>query len=182
MPLPNSWVDELFSRLAVSYGTAFLRQYEGIDLAAVRADWASKLHGLEQRPEAIKHALECLPDRPINALQFRDLCRCAPVYAVPQLAAPRADPAIVAQALAAVRDKPDAAMSPAQRCIANIDAIEAAGRPLTLAQKAVRESCRKVAGLSSGSAVAADAVDWDERKRLMAERVAKYQALHMVAA
>lgn len=79
MPLPSAWVDRLFAKLAVTYGQRFLGLYSGLDLEAVKADWAHELDGLQNRPEAIKHALEHLPtDQPPTVLQFRALCRNAP--------------------------------------------------------------------------------------------------------
>ncbi len=74
MPMPNAWAEALISRLVVRYGEAFMRQWHGVDRAVVVADWAIVLDGV--RPEAITYALENLtPDRPPNAMQFRDLCR-----------------------------------------------------------------------------------------------------------
>jgi len=91
MSLPDSWVEELFSRLAVRYGTAWTRMWEGIDAGAVRADWANELGGLETNPDAIKHGLANLPpDRPPTVTQFRALCIARPEPKQPQLPAPKA--------------------------------------------------------------------------------------------
>ena len=71
--LPGSWVDSIFARLAVRYGQAWMRMWEGIDIAAVKTDWATELGGLD--PEAIKHALANLPaERPPTIGQFKALC------------------------------------------------------------------------------------------------------------
>ena len=77
-PLPSPWVDALFARLGAIYGAAFLRQYDGYSVEAVRATWADELGHLADKPHAIKHALENLPrDFPPNVLQFRALAaRC----------------------------------------------------------------------------------------------------------
>ena len=73
MSLPSRWVEELFSRLTVRYGASFLRQYEGLETASVKADWAKVLWFFADQPEAISAALESLPsDFPPNAMQFRD--------------------------------------------------------------------------------------------------------------
>ena len=78
-PLPSNWVNSLFARLAVRYGSAWTAKWEGLDMDAVRADWANELAGYVNRPEAIKHALDHLPpDRPPNVLQFLLLCRNTP--------------------------------------------------------------------------------------------------------
>lgn len=66
-------VDQVHARLLVRYGAAWIRMWEGIDPAAVKADWAEQVGWI--RPQAIKHALDNLPiDRPPNAGQFRAIC------------------------------------------------------------------------------------------------------------
>jgi hypothetical protein len=67
MPLQASWVDNLFARLTVRYGAAFLRQWPDADLAVVKADWADVLDGC--RGESIGYALRYLPNTPPNALR-----------------------------------------------------------------------------------------------------------------
>ena len=90
MPFPSNWLDSLFARLSVRYGAAWMRQWDGVDIAAVKADWAEELSGFEQRPEAIRHAIQHLPiDRPPTVGQFVALCRSAPVMAPPALPAPK---------------------------------------------------------------------------------------------
>ncbi len=77
--LPDSWVDSLFARLAVRYGSAWAAKWEGLDMAAVRADWASELAVFAGWPEAIAYGLQHLPiDRPPTVTQFCALCRAAP--------------------------------------------------------------------------------------------------------
>ena len=60
MLLPSAWVDSLFERLSVRYGEAFLRQYAGLDMAKVKADWAQCLGLFADRPDAIQHGLASL--------------------------------------------------------------------------------------------------------------------------
>lgn len=77
--LQDSWVDSLFARMAVRYGSAWANKWEGLDMQSVRADWAEELAMFENWPEAIAYGLVNLPlDRPPNVGQFRDLCRGAP--------------------------------------------------------------------------------------------------------
>ena len=79
MSLPESWVNRIFQRLTLVYGQAFMRQWEGLDVAEVKALWGEELTWYQQQPSAIAHALENLPiDRPPNVLQFRDMCRKVP--------------------------------------------------------------------------------------------------------
>lgn len=102
--LPDAWVARIFDKLTVTYGAAWLRKWEGADVAAVRADWGHELRGFQQSPNAIKHALEHLPPAdPPTVLQFRDLCLKAPQFNPPKLPPPPADPAIVAKALSCVK-------------------------------------------------------------------------------
>ncbi len=150
--LPKSWVDELFGRLALRYGAAFEAQYRGLDRDAVKADWADVLDGFERFPEAIKHALSVLPvDKPPNALQFRDACRRAPRPAQLALPPPQMSPEVSAKVLQSIRATRDAirsdGLTPAEKCIRNIERIVAArGGRISAPQKAMLEACRSVVG------------------------------------
>ena len=141
MSLPESWVSELFSRLFVRYGAAFMRQWPDLDADAVKADWAQVLRGFEGRH--IQHALDHLPDSPPNAMQFRALCLGAPEKQMPRLAGPKPQRERVADMLARMR----AALSTegkgpafAARRLREI----AKQRPLTQAQKAALAECERV--------------------------------------
>jgi hypothetical protein len=110
MSLPSTWIDSLFARLTVRYGVAFMRQYECLDMDAVKADWADVLGGFKDHPDALRHGLDSLdPDRPPTAMQFRKLCNAAPRDdKVLSLPAPVADPervAAVKRKLAELRAK-----------------------------------------------------------------------------
>ncbi len=111
MPLPDSWVDALFSRLQVRYGAAWVRMWEGVDPIAVKADWAAELAGFSGNPDALKHALEHLPvDRPPTVLQFKALCISHQPSGVPierWIAADKASPEVVAAVVGAVRQARD---------------------------------------------------------------------------
>lgn len=81
-PLPSRWVESLFARLAVTYGRDFVAQYDGLDLQAVKDDWAGKLADFwhkdgegEPHAPAISWALQNLPPKPLNVEAFRQLCR-----------------------------------------------------------------------------------------------------------
>lgn len=107
MTLPAAWVDRIFAKLSLVYGSGFMRQWEGMNLDAVKDDWASELAGLQQSPQSIAYAFEVLPpDRPPNVLQFKALCLKAPQYAPKALPAPAADPDIVKAVMDAV-SRPD---------------------------------------------------------------------------
>lgn len=95
--LPISSIEEIFSRMSVTYGAAWAQMWTGVDPASVKQQWAEELGGFLFRPEAIHHALEHLPvDRPPNSLQFKVICLHAPTLeeaqpAKPKLNAPKPD-------------------------------------------------------------------------------------------
>lgn len=94
MSLPLQAVDRLIDRLTVTYGTAFLATYAGQDTAAVKSAWAYELAGFASRDglHAIAWALENLPERAPNVIQFRNLARQAPAAEAARLPEPAADP------------------------------------------------------------------------------------------
>ena len=94
--LPIEWVDKLFHKFMVTYGVFVAKQYSGLDPLEVKTEWAKCLGGFRDRPEAIAFALQHLPsDRCPTMLQFRDMCRQAPLPAVVALPEPKADEAVV---------------------------------------------------------------------------------------
>ena len=90
-PLPDAWIDAIFARLTLLYGTNFLRLWASLDMTAVKAHWADELSGFQRHPEAIRYALEMVdPDCPPNVRQFRRLCLCAPAPKLAPLPPPHA--------------------------------------------------------------------------------------------
>lgn len=100
MSLPLQAVERLFSRLTATYGRDFMARYEGVNEIAVKSSWAHELAGFKEQLQSIAWALENLPTRAPNVLEFRELCRRAPAVAVPQLESPVASPERVAAELA----------------------------------------------------------------------------------
>jgi len=137
MSLPSPWVDRIFTKLAVTYGQRFLGLYAGLDLQAVKDDWAHELRGYAQSPSAIKHALTVLPiDKPPTVLEFKQLCRGAPQYAdTKQLESPRTPPpANMVEAVAeVVKAKPNDAKQWAYDL--RDRELRSKGEGVTLAQK-----------------------------------------------
>lgn len=110
MSLPDSWVERIWATMRATYGAAFDRQWEcpaGVDpvqhVAAMKAHWARELSAYEKRPDGIRYALENLPDRPPNLVEFRKACNSRPDYVQKQLPAPTADPARVREILAGLK-------------------------------------------------------------------------------
>jgi len=86
MSLPAPWVDRIFDKLTLTYGQAFLRRWQDIDLNAVKTDWGHELDGYERFPKAIAWALQNLtPEKPPTVLEFRNLARRAPDDQVPRI-------------------------------------------------------------------------------------------------
>jgi hypothetical protein len=100
-PTPDSSrIDSLFARMLVRYGHAFLRRWDGLQLADVKDDWARVLEHVPD--DMVDFALDNLPEQPPIATQFRDLCARRPAPEVPQLPSPSASPAFVQQVLSGV--------------------------------------------------------------------------------
>jgi len=93
MSLPIAWVDRIFERLTVRYGDRFTARWKGVDMDAVRHDWATVLSGFENWPEAISFAFDTLDDeKPPTAAVFRSLALKAPKPTRLALPEPKADP------------------------------------------------------------------------------------------
>lgn len=87
------WIYGIFSACQVRYGRRFLAQYEGVAIELVHQDWARVLREFARNPAAVKWALENLPDAPVMAPQFRQLCSAAPRPATQLLERPAVTPA-----------------------------------------------------------------------------------------
>ncbi len=113
MALSPKWIEQIFSRLTVRYGSAFTGRWTsaGIDMDLVKADWAEELAGFEKWPEAIKYALETLPaDKPPPTVtDFKAACFRAPKPDRLALPEPAANPVFAKRVLAKVeRSAPQA--------------------------------------------------------------------------
>lgn len=100
MSLPSKAIDRLFERLALTYGNQWANLWNGLDENAVKSMWGHELQAFGNRLEAIAWALENLPAKVPNAIEFKQLCRLAPLPPEKQLPAPKADPERVRQELA----------------------------------------------------------------------------------
>lgn len=93
-------IDWLFTRLAGTYGAQWTRQWEGTPMTDIKTAWGHELSGYAGNPSAIRYALDNLPERCPNVIQFRNLCRAAPSKEAPRIEAPKAHPDVVAKVLA----------------------------------------------------------------------------------
>lgn len=144
MSLSAQATERIFARLTGTYGRDFSSRYEGNDANTVRSIWASELDGFEHDLQSIAWALEHLPERAPNAIEFRNLCRRAPQPEPPQLEAPRADPRRIAAELAKLgpilkKKKERNRREWAERIVARWRAGEHIDRaPLAMAREALR--------------------------------------------
>jgi len=103
MSLPSKAIDRLFDRLMATYGNEWTNRWQGLDSQSVKSLWAHELSGYSNRLEAIAWALENLPPRSPNVIEFKQLCRLAPMPDVPKLPEPKADPERVKAELAKLK-------------------------------------------------------------------------------
>jgi len=97
-------IDRLFERLAATYGSAWSRQWSDVPLSDVKTAWAHELSGYGGRLEVLAWALENLPERAPNIIEFRNLCRRSPAPEAPRLPEPKADPERLARELSKLQD------------------------------------------------------------------------------
>lgn len=100
MSLSVETIDRLFTRLMATYGAAWDRSLGSVPLQDVKTVWAHELAGFADHLRDIAWALENLPERCPNVLEFKALCRRAPLPEVPRIEAPKANPELVKAELA----------------------------------------------------------------------------------
>ena len=99
-------IDRLFNRLSATYGADWTRQWANIPISDIKTAWGHELAGYINNLNAITHALDNLPERCPNVIQFRNLCRTAPAREVPRIDPPKADPERVKAELAKLTPAP----------------------------------------------------------------------------
>lgn len=99
MSLPTEAVDRLFGRLAATYGAAWDRARGTAPVSDWKSAWGYELAGFADDLKSIAWALENLPERCPNVIEFRNLCRLSPRTDAPQLEAPTSNPAKIAAEL-----------------------------------------------------------------------------------
>lgn len=100
MSLPVEAINRLFNRLSATYGAAWTRLWADVPMADVKAAWAHELATFATSLHRIAWALENLPARCPNVIEFKALCRQAPAPDVPRLPEPVVDPERVKAELA----------------------------------------------------------------------------------
>lgn len=71
-------IDEAFERLGKLYGRQFATLYDESSIDDVKTQWVREISQIPDVLDAIAWAMRNLPERPPNAIQFRNLCRQAP--------------------------------------------------------------------------------------------------------
>jgi hypothetical protein len=104
MSLSLKAVDRLFERMALTYGKQFADMYSNVDPSSVKTLWAYELAAYENSLHRIAWALENLPPRCPNVIEFKQLCRQAPAPEAPALPEPKADPERLKQELSKLGD------------------------------------------------------------------------------
>lgn len=99
-------IDRLFTRMAATYGPEWTRQCGATPMADIKTVWGYELAGYIDHLTAIAYALDNLPERCPNVIQFRNLCRSAPAREVPRIEPPKADPERVKAELAKLTPAP----------------------------------------------------------------------------
>lgn len=146
MSLPALWVDRIFDKLTLTYGQAFLRRWQDIDMNAVKSDWSHELSGFDQHPKAIAWALQNLPpEKPPTVLEFRALARKSPDETAPQIEHSPAGKARIAAELAKLGHitKTPAAGKDYRTWARVIVARHAAGENITRAQLSMAKDALK---------------------------------------
>lgn len=112
MSLPIKAVDRLFDRLAATYGAAWTRQWADVPITDVKTAWMHELATFANSLHRIAWALENLPPKCPNVIEFKALCRQAPAPEVPRLPEPKADPERVKAELAKLGHVRQASVAP----------------------------------------------------------------------
>lgn len=100
MPLQLKAIERLFDRLLATYGNEFVTKYGSIEAAKVKTIWAHELDAFENSLHSISWALENLPERCPNIIEFKKLCYQAPARPEAILPAPYVSPERVKAELA----------------------------------------------------------------------------------
>lgn len=94
-----TFIDWLFGRLHAKYGSEWARQYDGLPIGDAKSDWGSELAWTFGRQDVIRFALQNLPERCPNSIQFRNICRAAPAKTAVLLAEPKSNPVFIKEVL-----------------------------------------------------------------------------------
>lgn len=93
-------VDYIFAQCAATYGAAWDKALGQAPISDTKTVWLNAIAPFKSSKKRIVWALQNLPERCPNPIQFRNLCQQAPMPELPALPEPKADPERVARELA----------------------------------------------------------------------------------
>jgi hypothetical protein len=105
MTLPIAAIERLFDRLSMTYGVEFKNKWSGFPVNEVKTHWAHELSVFADNLNAVGWALQNLPDRCPNLIEFKSLCKQAPRPVTNALDAPKAPVEVVDKVLAEIAIK-----------------------------------------------------------------------------
>lgn len=105
MSLPIPVIERLFQRLTATYGSEFVNKWDKVSLADVKTAWAHELAFTSENLNAIGWALQNLPDRCPNLIEFKSLVKGAPRPTTMALEAPKAPVEVVDRVMAEIASK-----------------------------------------------------------------------------
>jgi hypothetical protein len=111
MSLSNQAIDRLFNRLGATYGSQWDKSLGTTPLGDVKTLWAHELSTYANSLHRIAWALENLPPRCPNVIEFKQICRQAPAPEATALPEPKADPERLKRELAKLADIKKAAVA-----------------------------------------------------------------------
>jgi hypothetical protein len=130
-------VDYIFTQCAATYGADWDRAIGKAPIADIKTAWLNALAPFRNSKKRIVWALQNLPDRCPNPIQFKNLCFQAPMPETPALPEPKADPERVQRELSKLGHI-RAAEKPAHGMKAwahRLQARDKAGEPINLNQR-----------------------------------------------
>jgi hypothetical protein len=95
-------VERLFQRLTATYGAEFVNKWDKVSLADLKTAWAHELAPFATNLNAIGWALENLPEKCPNLIEFKKLCKQAPRVETLALGEPKAPLDVVDKELAKI--------------------------------------------------------------------------------
>jgi len=102
MSLPLNAVERLFQRLTATYGAEFVNKWDNVSMSDVKTAWAHELAAYTTNLNAIGWALENLPIKVPNLIEFKHLCKQAPRPESLALSEPKAAADVVDRELAKI--------------------------------------------------------------------------------
>ena len=88
-------IEKIFAELKTIYGREFMARYDGINEMEVKSSWSYELAGFANDLLSISWALEHLPERAPNVIEFRQACRHAPARLMPGYKFPEYVPPVI---------------------------------------------------------------------------------------